>query len=61
MNKFGTTESQPLINKMRKGATAVFLATEEPVARDISEMLKDAADSLEAAENYRAQVEGALA
>lgn len=60
MNKFGTKELQPLIDKLRKGSSAIYLATEEIVADDISAMLKDAADSLEAAQNYYGAVESAM-
>jgi hypothetical protein len=50
----------PLIERMRKASSAVYLATDKTVADDISGMLTTAAASLEAAERYYCAVEAAM-
>lgn len=39
--------SQVDINRMRKAAKAIFLATEEPIANNLSQLLNQAADEIE--------------
>lgn len=60
MNKFGQKEMPELIAKLRKASSAIYIAVEEPVAKDISAMLTDAADTLQAADGYYMSVESAL-
>lgn len=60
MNKFGSSQMRPLIDGLRKRASAVYLATDEVVAKDLAEALNDAADSLEAADSYYLSVEAAM-
>lgn len=56
MNKFGTHALRPLIDELRFQENR-HRAFDE---RCLAETLKDAADSLEAAERYYGSVEGAL-
>lgn len=55
MNKFGTKEMRPLIDKLREAAGEEGRTPEEWA------MLTDAADTLEAGDGYFMAVEGALA
>lgn len=42
-----TTEHMPLVERLRKASQCVYLACEEQVARDLSDMLMRAADEIE--------------
>jgi hypothetical protein len=53
MNKFGTDQMQRMIDELR-------VASASDSAPHLSKLLTDAADSLEAAQNYHGAVESAL-
>lgn len=46
------------INELRKAAKAIFLATDEPVAQDISNKLNASSDEIEALRNFAIWMSG---
>lgn len=52
MTVFDPVEAQQHITEARKAATAVYIAVEEPVARDLSRILTGLAADLESAVEY---------